>query len=87
MTVSELAATGTPSLLVPLARVGQSWNAESLSATGGAEIVAEGDVGQRMHKEVSPLSIYWEQWDGTLDPGTAFSSLDSYLAQDHPWNS
>jgi len=45
MTVSELAATGTPSLLVPLARVGQSWNAESLSAIGGAEIVAEGDVG------------------------------------------
>jgi UDP-N-acetylglucosamine--N-acetylmuramyl-(pentapeptide) pyrophosphoryl-undecaprenol N-acetylglucosamine transferase len=45
MTVSELAATGTPSLLVPLARVGQSWNAESLSAVGGAEIVAEGDVG------------------------------------------
>jgi len=45
MTVSELAATGTPSLLVPLARVGQSWNAESLSATGGAEIVAEDDVG------------------------------------------
>ncbi len=45
MTVSELAATGTPSVLVPLARVGQQWNAEGLGAAGGAEIVAEGDVG------------------------------------------
>jgi UDP-N-acetylglucosamine--N-acetylmuramyl-(pentapeptide) pyrophosphoryl-undecaprenol N-acetylglucosamine transferase len=45
MTVSELAATGTPSILVPLARVGQDWNARSLSEVGAAEIVAEGDVG------------------------------------------
>lgn len=45
MTVSELAATGTPSLLVPLTRVGQAWNADLLSNSGGAEIVAEGDVG------------------------------------------
>jgi UDP-N-acetylglucosamine--N-acetylmuramyl-(pentapeptide) pyrophosphoryl-undecaprenol N-acetylglucosamine transferase len=45
MTVSELAATGTPSILVPLARVGQDWNARSLSSVGGAEIVAEGNAG------------------------------------------
>ena len=45
MTVSELAATGTPSLLVPLARVGQQWNAFSLSDVGGATVVAEGDTG------------------------------------------
>lgn len=45
MTVSEIAATGTPSLLVPLARVGQGPNADSLGSVGGAEIVAEGDVG------------------------------------------
>ncbi len=45
MTVSELAATGTPSMLVPLARVGQDWNARSLGDAGGAEIVPEGDVG------------------------------------------
>lgn len=45
MTVSELAATGTPSMLVPLARVGQAWNALSLSSAGAAEIVTEGDVG------------------------------------------
>ena len=45
MTVSELAATASPSLLVPLARVGQVWNAQALGGVGGAEVVAEGDVG------------------------------------------
>jgi tetratricopeptide (TPR) repeat protein len=57
---------------------GEDWKPE------GA--VAEGDVGQRMHKEVSPLSIYWEQWDGTPDPESAFLSLNRYLSQDHPWS-
>jgi len=57
---------------------GEDWKPE------GA--VAEGDVAQRMYKEVSPLSIYWEQWDGTLDPETAFQSLDRYLGQNHPWS-
>ena len=56
---------------------GEDWKPEGTAA--------EGDVAQRMHKEVSPLSIYWEQWDGTLDPDTAFSSLDHYLTQPHPW--
>lgn len=57
---------------------GEDWKPE------GA--VAEGDVAQRMHKEVSPLSLYWEQWDGAPDPETAFAPLDRYLAQDHPWS-
>ncbi|HSM01916.1 MAG TPA: UDP-N-acetylglucosamine--N-acetylmuramyl-(pentapeptide) pyrophosphoryl-undecaprenol N-acetylglucosamine transferase [Acidimicrobiia bacterium] len=46
MTVSELAATGTPSVLVPLERVGQGSNARSLAATGGAVVVSESDVGE-----------------------------------------
>jgi UDP-N-acetylglucosamine:LPS N-acetylglucosamine transferase len=45
MTVSELAATATPAILVPLERVGQQWNARALSEAGGALIVEEGDVG------------------------------------------
>ena len=57
---------------------GEDWKPEGT--------VAEGDVAQRMHKEVSPLSIYWEQWDGGLDPDLAFSDLDRYLGQDHPWS-
>lgn len=44
MTVSELAATATPAILVPLARVGQQWNARSLGDAGGAVVVEEGDV-------------------------------------------
>ena len=57
---------------------GEDWKPE------GA--VAEGDVAQRMHKEISPLSIYWENWDGTLEPQAAYSDLDQYLAQAHPWS-
>lgn len=45
MTVSELAATSSPSVLVPLARVGQTFNAQALSNVGGAEVVVEGNVG------------------------------------------
>lgn len=44
MTVSELAATGTPSVLVPLERVGQHWNARSIAVTGGAVIVDQSDA-------------------------------------------
>jgi UDP-N-acetylglucosamine--N-acetylmuramyl-(pentapeptide) pyrophosphoryl-undecaprenol N-acetylglucosamine transferase len=46
MTVSELAATGTPSVLVPLERVGQQWNARSIAETGGAVIVEQSDAGE-----------------------------------------
>ena len=56
---------------------GEDWKPEGT--------VAEGDVASRMHQEVSPLSVYWEQWDGTLDPDQAFQPLVEYLAQDHPW--
>jgi UDP-N-acetylglucosamine--N-acetylmuramyl-(pentapeptide) pyrophosphoryl-undecaprenol N-acetylglucosamine transferase len=45
MTVTELAATSTPSVLVPLSRVGQLGNAEVLGSIGGAVVVKEGDVG------------------------------------------
>jgi UDP-N-acetylglucosamine--N-acetylmuramyl-(pentapeptide) pyrophosphoryl-undecaprenol N-acetylglucosamine transferase len=44
MTVTELAATGTPSVLVPLARVGQQGNAAVLEAAGGAVVVPEGEA-------------------------------------------
>ena len=45
MTVSELAATGTPSVLVPLARVGQEANAVALASGGGAVIVPQDAIG------------------------------------------
>lgn len=55
-----------------LAARGEEWKPEGT--------VAEGDVASRMHREVTPLSLYWERWDGNLDPQTAFADLDSFLA-------
>lgn len=45
MTVSELAATATPAVFVPLERVGQRANARVLADPGGAVIVAQDEIG------------------------------------------
>ncbi len=51
---------------------GEEWKPE------GA--VAEGDVARRMHAESSPLSAYWEAWDGTTaDLSAVFGRLDERL--------
>jgi len=50
---------------------GEDWKPE------GA--VAEGDVARRMHSEETPLSRFWEDWDGQPEPGTAFRALDGFL--------
>jgi tetratricopeptide (TPR) repeat protein len=65
-----------------LARAAEA-RAEAWKPTGA---VAEGDVALRMHREVSPLSSYWEGWDGSLDPDLAFAELHSFLSADHPWS-
>ncbi len=44
MTISELAATGTPAVLVPLERVGQHHNAASLVSAGGARLLPQDQV-------------------------------------------
>jgi UDP-N-acetylglucosamine--N-acetylmuramyl-(pentapeptide) pyrophosphoryl-undecaprenol N-acetylglucosamine transferase len=44
MTVSELAATGTPSILVPHARAGQRANAAALGERGAAVVVERGSI-------------------------------------------
>ena len=41
--------------------------------------VAEGDVRQRMRVETSPLSRFWQSWDGLADPKVAFEPLESFL--------
>ncbi|MEJ2086488.1 MAG: hypothetical protein P8Y44_12560 [Acidobacteriota bacterium] len=33
-----------------------------------------------MHRETSPLAVYWERWDGSLEPETVFAPLDAYFA-------
>jgi enediyne biosynthesis protein E4 len=42
--------------------------------------VSEGDVRQRMHREETPLSRFWDRWDGTPDPEIAFGPLHRHLS-------
>ena len=44
-----------------------------------AGAVAEGDVAARMHREETPLSRFWEAWDGGAEPPAAFSALDALV--------
>ncbi len=44
MTISELAATGSPAVLVPLEAVGQQANAAALAGAGGAVVVPQGEI-------------------------------------------
>jgi tetratricopeptide (TPR) repeat protein len=41
--------------------------------------VAEGDVVGRMHSEVTPLSRFWNAWDGSLILPSTFSALEEFL--------
>jgi tetratricopeptide (TPR) repeat protein len=42
---------------------------------------SEGDVKQKQHVESTPLTRYWEAWDGASDPVRSFAKLDLRL---HP---
>jgi tetratricopeptide (TPR) repeat protein len=59
--------------LLKQARValGEDWVPEGFTA--------EGDVQQKQHREETPLSRFWQQWDGLADPETAFSALQQHL--------
>ena len=50
---------------------GPDWKPEGTSA--------EGDVEGRQHTEETPLSRYWEGWDGASEPAAAFAGLDARL--------
>ena len=45
---------------------------------------AEGDVKHRMHRDETPLSPYWEAWEGGLEPAAAFAPLAAHLEHDLP---
>ncbi|MDX1644033.1 MAG: FG-GAP-like repeat-containing protein [Thermoanaerobaculia bacterium] len=51
---------------------GEEWKPEGT--------VAEGDVARAMHREVSPLSRFWEGWDGGVEPQSALGPLSRHLA-------
>ena len=40
---------------------------------------AEGDVKSKQHSERSPLSEFWEHWNGESDLSRAFAKLDEFL--------
>jgi tetratricopeptide (TPR) repeat protein len=58
------------------ATLGEDWKPEGAAA--------EGDVATRMHRETTPLSPYWRQWDGGTDPAAAFAALEPALADFRP---
>jgi len=51
--------------------LGEEWVPEGMTA--------EGDVKRRMHDDATPLSCFWQRWDGSSDPDGVFSALDRYL--------
>lgn len=42
-------------------------------------MTSEGDVRRTMHDDETPLSRFWERWDGEPDPARAFVEIDAYL--------
>jgi hypothetical protein len=56
------------------AALGKDWQPKG--STG------EGDVKQKQHVEQTPLTHFWEEWDGEPDPRMAFKSLAEYLKRE-----
>jgi tetratricopeptide (TPR) repeat protein len=44
---------------------------------------SEGDVQRKQHVETSPLSRYWESWDGVAEPAKSYATLDARLSSGH----
>ena len=40
---------------------------------------SEGDVERKMHTNFTPLSEFWENWDGVADPEGTFAGLHARL--------
>jgi tetratricopeptide (TPR) repeat protein len=43
---------------------------------------SEGDVKQKQHVEKTPLTPFWEGWDGSTEPARCFTKLDGHLQAD-----
>ncbi|WKZ82997.1 MAG: glycosyltransferase [Acidimicrobiia bacterium] len=85
MTVSELAATGTPAVLVPLDRVGQGANAAFLEAAGAALVVRQGALGDlpgvvaSLASDPSRLAAMATAASSVAAPGAADAVADHLL--------
>jgi len=49
-----------------------------------AGAAAEGEVRRRMHEEQTPLSEFWQAWDGETEPERAYAALRLRLAAGAP---
>lgn len=45
---------------------------------------SEGDVRRRQHVEKTPLTTYWEAWDGVIEPARAFAAMHRRLRPQNP---
>jgi len=64
--------TGAKNLLEDTrAALGKDWQPKGATS--------EGDVKQKQHVEKTPLTHFWEGWDGTTEPARSFETLDSFL--------
>jgi hypothetical protein len=53
------------------AALGKEWQPKGATS--------EGDVKQKQHVEKTPLTHFWEGWDGSTEPARSFGTLDSFL--------
>jgi tetratricopeptide (TPR) repeat protein len=53
--------------------LGPDWHPEGASS--------EGDVKEKQHVDLTPLSRFWSTWNGALDPASSYASLDAYLSR------
>jgi hypothetical protein len=44
----------------------------------------EGDVHKKQHIETTPLTRFWEGWDGVFDPAKTYTALDAHLTRPRP---
>jgi tetratricopeptide (TPR) repeat protein len=70
------------------AAASRSFLAAARSARGEERLpagaVAEGEVRRRMHEEQTPLSEFWQRWDGEPEPERAYAPLRTRLAAGAP---
>ena len=64
-------ATATKFLEATRSALGKEWQPKGATS--------EGDVKLKQHVEQTPLTQFWEGWDGTADSDASFGALDAFL--------
>ncbi len=64
-------ATATEWLTKTREALGKDWQPKGATS--------EGDVKQKQHVENTPLSRFWENWNGAIEPALAFRDFDGFM--------